>query len=568
MKLAHIPYDQLKISPQNMRDGRKAPDISDIFPSIRERGILVPLLVRPNGKGYEIVAGRRRYYSARKAAGSDKEVKPLPCAIMEQGDDAAALEASLLENTARLDPDEMTRFETFAKLIKEGKTTTQIADTFGVTEIMVKRSLALGNLIPPIRNAYRAEDIDARTIRLLTLATTKQQKDWYKLFKDPKQRAPHAHHLKEWLFGGEIQTDKALFPLDRYKGQIISDLFGEESYFDNAAEFWQLQNAAIAAKRDTLLEAGWSEVTVLDIGRYFCEWEHVKTTKKDGGCVFVQVAANGEATFYEGYITKKEHHARIHAKAGSKDATQATARPELTKAAQNYVSLHRHAAVRASLLNAPAIALRLMVTHAIVGSGNWRTQPDAQEADKETTSESIATSVSQTTFETEKKEVLKLLKLPTHQHSVTQSNCDTERAGRLFLALLELDDQTVMRILTFIMAETLESGTPMIELLGGKLSVDMKDCWRPDDAFYDLLRDKTAINAMLKHIGGKQVADANVSATAKAQKKIIADFVTGEGRKKTEGWLPHYMEFPFKAYTKNGGGLLTANAQEANAVSR
>ena len=91
---------------------------------------------------------------------------------MEQGDDAAALEASLLENTARLDPDEMTRFETFAKLIKEGKTTTQIADTFGVTEIMVKRSLALGNLIPPIRNAYRAEDIDARTIRLLTLATT------------------------------------------------------------------------------------------------------------------------------------------------------------------------------------------------------------------------------------------------------------------------------------------------------------------------------------------------------------------------------------------------------------
>ncbi len=39
MQLQHIPLDQLKISPLNMRHGRKNPDISDILPSIRARGI-------------------------------------------------------------------------------------------------------------------------------------------------------------------------------------------------------------------------------------------------------------------------------------------------------------------------------------------------------------------------------------------------------------------------------------------------------------------------------------------------------------------------------------------------
>ena len=64
---------------------------------------------------------------------------------------------------------------------------------------------------------------------------------------------------------------------------------------------------------------------------------------------------------------------------------------------------------------------------------------------------------------------------------------------------------------------------------------------------------------MVRHIGGKRVADANVTATTKVQKKIVRDFMTGDGRKKVEGWLPHYMAFPFKAYTKRGGGRLSDN---------
>ena len=104
MELAHIPLDQLKVSALNMRHGRKAPDISDILPSIRARGVQQPLLVRKNGKGYEIVAGRRRFFSLKQIAKESGKITPIPCAIMVAGDDAAALEASLIENIARYDP--------------------------------------------------------------------------------------------------------------------------------------------------------------------------------------------------------------------------------------------------------------------------------------------------------------------------------------------------------------------------------------------------------------------------------------------------------------------------------
>jgi predicted transcriptional regulator len=51
----------------------------------------------------------------------------------------------------------------------------EIAATFGITEITVKQRLALANLLPKIKDAYRAEEIDDATIRHLTLATKGQQ---------------------------------------------------------------------------------------------------------------------------------------------------------------------------------------------------------------------------------------------------------------------------------------------------------------------------------------------------------------------------------------------------------
>lgn len=198
MDMQSIDITRLSISKANMRNAKKPPDISDIVPSVKARGVLVPLLVRPNGiEGhYEIVAGRRRYFAAMAAAQPDYIGTCLPCAILDDNDDAAALEASLIENFVRQDPDEVTKWETFTQLVKRGRDAADIAATFGLAAITVKRILALGNLLPRIREAYRAQTIDAATVRHLTLASKAQQKAWLALFESDAGYAPRGSQLK------------------------------------------------------------------------------------------------------------------------------------------------------------------------------------------------------------------------------------------------------------------------------------------------------------------------------------------------------------------------------------
>ncbi|MEJ0044265.1 MAG: ParB/RepB/Spo0J family partition protein [Rhizomicrobium sp.] len=150
MELKHIPLADLHISPLNMRHEKKAPDVTDILPSIRARGILQPLLVRANAEGFEVVAGRRRYYSAKTVEQERGSFDPVPCAVMEDGEDAAAVEASLIENIARRDADPITQYETFVKLIKEGKKVEEVAATFGMTP--ARRRAAPRPRQPPSQN--------------------------------------------------------------------------------------------------------------------------------------------------------------------------------------------------------------------------------------------------------------------------------------------------------------------------------------------------------------------------------------------------------------------------------
>ena len=71
---------------------------------------------------------------------------------------------------------------------------------------------------------------------------------------------------------------------------------------------------------------------------------------------------------------------------------------------------------------------------------------------------------------------------------------------------------------------------------------------------------------MLREVGGKHTADANLSATAKVQKGIIRDYLTGKGRTRVEGWLPRYMQFPFKSYCKGRGGRLADYAKRVRGL--
>jgi ParB family chromosome partitioning protein len=475
---------------------------------------------------------------------------------MEEGDDVDALEASLIENIARLDPDEVSQWETFTRLIRQGRTVADIATTFGLTEVLVKRVLALGDLLPKIREAYRREEIDAETARYLTMASKVQQKEWLSLFADPEQYAPRGHQLKQWLFGGQsISTKVALFAVEDYPGLIVSDLFGEDSYFADADLFWEKQNATIAARRDAYLEDGWPQVIVLEPGQHFHSWDHEKTPRKKGGNVYITVSHRGEVECHEGWLSHKEaRRARAEGDRGEEAGTGKPARPELTGPMQNYVDLHRHAAVRATMLDYPGTALRLMVAHAITGSSLWQVRPEPQRAANETVAASIAGCKAEAAFSEKRLEVLALLGAPDEGGTVAGGNGDDYATARIFARLLTLSDDDVMRVLAIVMGETLAAGSAVIEALGNHLNVDMTAWWQPEDAFFDLLRDKEIANAMLADVGGKNVADGNVAEKVTTQKKIIRDLLAGEnGRQKVEAWLPRWMKFPAESYTSRGG---------------
>tara|TARA_R110000868_G_scaffold89729_2_gene249616 strand:+ start:65 stop:1852 length:1788 start_codon:yes stop_codon:yes gene_type:complete len=551
MELKHIDIACLSISPANMRGVKKAPDLTNILPSIRARGVLVPLIVRQNGSPttYEIVAGKRRYHAALIVAQEEGSVEPLPCAIMEAGDDAAALEASLIENIARLDPDEVTRWETFTRLVKEGRSPEDISLTFGLTALQVKRTLALGNLLPRIRNLYRSDTIDAVTVRHLTLASKSRQREWLALLDDEDARPPMGHHVKAWLLGGSaIATDKALFDPTEYKGGIVADLFGDHSYFADVDLFWQMQEAAIAEKVEALRDAGWQDVAVMARGEAFHAWEHERCPRSKGGRVYISMGHGGDVSFHEGYVTLKE--ARKLEQGGS---VEKAVRPELSAPLASYVDLHRHAAVRAKVGTAPAIALRLMVAHAIAGSSLWRVDVASQRGATDAITESVENCASEAAFDKERRIALDLLRLEPDMPTVTGHAYDRDLLP-LYQRLLDLDDATVLGILAIVMGETLEAGSALIELLGVQLDVDMAACWQADDSMLDLIRDKAVMNHVLADVAGKEAAAGNAGATARVQRQIVRDCLTGtNGREKREGWVPRWMVFPPSAYTDRGG---------------
>ncbi len=553
MELMHIPLSELAIAKVNVRHGVKKADYKDLIPSIKERGILQPLLVRKNGRGYEIIAGRRRFLAACSLEKEGLEVEAVPCAIMAKGDDAAAVEASLIENVAHLPMDDMDQFEAFQRLLKEGRSIEDIAHVFGVTELTVKRRLAIANLAPKIRQLYRTEDIDAETLRALTMASRQQQKDWLALYENEEQQAPLGQGLRRWLLGGQnISTKTALFDLATYQGEIVSDLFGEESYFANPDSFWALQVKAIAAKRDELLAQGWTRVEVMPRGDRFHEWDFEKTAKKKGGAVLITTSDRGEVELHEGYLSRAEARKRDKQETGETEPPKAT-KPELTAPMQNYVELHRLAAIRLELLDHPQIALRLVLAHMIVGSNLWMVKPEPLKAAKPEIGASLAANPATLDFEVRRRELLTLCGFEEDRTELVRPNSDDYSLAHLFARLLKLPEDDVLRLLALAMAETLACGTATAEAVAMTTSATLND-WRPDDTFFDLLGGKDVVQAMLADIASPAVADGNKNETSKVQKGIIKDFLKGtNGREHKLDWLPPYFQFPAKAYTERGG---------------
>lgn len=120
--------------------------LTELADSIREQGIIQPLIVRKRGSNYELIAGERRWRAAKIAG-----LKQLPV-IVREADDTAVLELALIENLQRENLNPIEESEGYSKLMEQFKLTQElVAAKVGKSRAAVANSLRLLKLAPAVR---------------------------------------------------------------------------------------------------------------------------------------------------------------------------------------------------------------------------------------------------------------------------------------------------------------------------------------------------------------------------------------------------------------------------------
>lgn len=149
-RLVMVPLEYVKPSPLNPRKHFDQKKMEDLTASIREKGILQPIVVRPVNGHLEIVCGERRYRAAKAA-----KLEGIP-AIFRKLDDKATLELQVIENLQREDVHPLEEAEGYEKLLKEHgyDSVDDIAAKVGKSNSYVYGRMKLCDLIPANRKLF------------------------------------------------------------------------------------------------------------------------------------------------------------------------------------------------------------------------------------------------------------------------------------------------------------------------------------------------------------------------------------------------------------------------------
>ncbi len=136
--------------------------LNSLVDSIREKGILQPLLVRKNGDKFEIIAGERRYRAAKIAG-----INMLPV-IIKDIDDKEALEIALIENIMRENLSPIEEAEGYARLMNEFSHTQEaLSQVIGKSRSQVANTLRLLNLPDSVKQMLRENKLSAGHAKML-----------------------------------------------------------------------------------------------------------------------------------------------------------------------------------------------------------------------------------------------------------------------------------------------------------------------------------------------------------------------------------------------------------------
>ncbi len=154
--------------------GTEDSSIEDLAESIRQKGLLSPITVRPHGSRYELIVGQRRYLACRRLG-----LTSIRAIVRYGASDIDSKEISLVENVHRAEMHPLDKARALRELLEtyEGDVSRVVKET-GIGQQTVKRYLALSSLPPEIQERLSTSEGPAKVSALATLSQT---------FSDPKE---------------------------------------------------------------------------------------------------------------------------------------------------------------------------------------------------------------------------------------------------------------------------------------------------------------------------------------------------------------------------------------------
>lgn len=162
-RYAEIEVEKVNANPQQPRSNFDEETLQELATSIKQKGVVQPIIVRRVGDAFELIAGERRLRACRLAG-----IERIPAFITEVSDGSEALELALIENLQREDLNAMEQAQGFQALANEySLTQEQISDRVGKSRAAVANTLRLLNLPRDVQISLRKGTISAGHARAI-----------------------------------------------------------------------------------------------------------------------------------------------------------------------------------------------------------------------------------------------------------------------------------------------------------------------------------------------------------------------------------------------------------------
>jgi ParB family chromosome partitioning protein len=230
-----IGLERIEPNPHQARS--ELGNIQELMNSIKSKGVLEPIIVRPRGDRYEIVAGERRYMASRNVG-----LKEIPCIEMNVSDNEA-MEISLIENLQRKDLDVFEEADGLRALIDiYGYSHAQVSEKIGKARSTITEVINISKIPEAIRKLCHSYQIDKNRSLLIEISKLKNEdemkrlmeviherglkrddtRDLTKLFREKDKGKESEKKTKHYIFSYSPKENRAYSIRIEFKKETVS----------------------------------------------------------------------------------------------------------------------------------------------------------------------------------------------------------------------------------------------------------------------------------------------------------------------------------------------------------